>query len=74
MTAQATTHSIPLRFLTTTGAALSSAFMFLAENSRGARAAREAQRLSALTDAELAALGLRRNEILSRAFGPFIHL
>ena len=43
----------------------------LVEYWRGAACVREAQRLMAMSDGELAALGLRRDGIYARAFGRF---
>lgn len=40
----------------------------MARNSHGARCAREAKRLFALDDAELARLGLTRDRIIAHAF------
>lgn len=47
-------------------------FRQLAENFRGYACAREAERLSALSDAELARLGIRREGIFQHAFGRFL--
>ncbi len=44
----------------------------IAHNSRGGRAAREAERLSRLTDAELARLGIARENIVMHAFRGYI--
>jgi hypothetical protein len=74
MTAQVKSQSSQPGIFAGLGAALVGAFTFLAENSRGARAQRAAQALFALSDEELAARGIRRSEILSRTFGPSIHL
>lgn len=46
----------------------------LVENSELNRRAEVAQRLSALSDAELARRGLRREDILRHAFGPMLAL
>lgn len=56
------------------GSALARFFIHVSENSANARAAREAQRLFGLSDAELAKEGVARNQILHRAFGPRIWL
>jgi hypothetical protein len=74
MTTQVTTHTIFPGFFARIGTAIADAFVYLVENSQGARAALAAQRLFALSDEELAARGIRREEILSRTFGPRIHL
>jgi hypothetical protein len=50
-------------------AAIARAFRRMAENSAGMRACREVERLEALSDAELARLGLRRDRIVSHVFG-----
>lgn len=47
-------------------------FMALAESSHGARAAREAERLSRLSDAELARLGIPRERIVLHAFRGYL--
>lgn len=47
------------------------AYGTLVEYSRGAACMREAQRLMAMSDAELAALGLRRDTIYGHAFRGF---
>ena len=44
----------------------------VARNSRGARAAREAERLSRLPDEELARLGIAREAIALHAFRGFL--
>lgn len=49
-------------------------FTQMVENSTNARAAREAQRLWAMSDDELAAIGIPRDQILYRTFGPGIWL
>ncbi len=74
MTTYAATPTLAQRTLTATGSTLRSIFFFLMHNSRGARSAREAERLSAMSDEDLARLGIRRDEILYRAFGPLIYL
>jgi hypothetical protein len=52
------------------GYGLHSAFRTLSEASHGIRCAREAQRLSALSDLDLARMGIRRDQIFERAFAP----
>lgn len=49
-------------------------FDMFAHASIGARCAREAERLSAMSDAELARRGLRRDQIIRHAFGPYFAL
>lgn len=49
-------------------AVLGRAARYLAANSAGAKCAAEAQRLSRLSDAELAKMGLNRNGIVLHAF------
>ena len=44
----------------------------IARNSQGMRATREAQRLSEMSDAELARLGIRREMIALHAFRGFL--
>ncbi len=55
------------------GAGFTMIFETLARTSRGARCAREAERLSALSDAQLARMGLKREDIIRHAFEPFIN-
>jgi hypothetical protein len=43
-------------------------FNWMSRNSRGAQLAAEVERLEALSDAELAGLGLRRDRIVHRVF------
>ena len=74
MTTQATIHSPTIRPFAGIAAAFQYAFAFLERNSRGARGAREAERLFAMSDAELAELGISRDRILFHAFGPQICL
>jgi hypothetical protein len=74
MTTQATTLSFTQRSVAAIGSALQRAFNLLERSSRGARAAAEAERLFAMTDAELARMGLRRSDILHHAFGPRLYL
>jgi len=74
MNALTTKQSLFLAPLAGIGSAIAGAFVFLGDNSRGARAAREAERLYAMSDAELAEIGLHRDQILYRAFGPMIHI
>lgn len=47
-------------------------FRKMAESSQGYACAREAERLSALSDAELARLGISRDRIFQHAFGRFM--
>lgn len=47
-------------------------FRKMAENSAGYACAREAERLSAMSDAELARLGVSRDRIFQHAFGRFL--
>lgn len=47
-------------------------FVALGQNSRGGRAAREAERLSRLSDAELAHLGVPRDRIVLHAFRGYL--
>lgn len=47
-------------------------FQVLARNSQGWACAREVERLSALSDAELAKLGLTRDRIVQHAFASFL--
>ena len=44
----------------------------IARNSRGGRAAREAERLSRLSDADLARLGIARDDIVLHAFRGYL--
>lgn len=74
MNALTATQTLVLAPLAGIGSALASAIVFLGDNSRGARAAREAERLYAMSDAELAEIGLHRDQILYRAFGPMIYI
>ena len=53
-------------------AALESIISFLAQTSQAMDCAREAERLSRLSDAELYHLGVRRDEIIQYAFRGFI--
>jgi hypothetical protein len=55
-------------------AAISDALFALSERSEIARRAKLAERLYAMTDDELAAIGLTRGEVLRHAFGPYLHL
>jgi len=46
----------------------------LVDTSTVARCAREAERLSALSDAELAGMGLTRDRVVQHAFRRYIHM
>jgi hypothetical protein len=48
-------------------------FDWLVQNSEGARCARHAALLDALNDAELAARGIRREDIIRTAFARYLH-
>lgn len=74
MTAHVTTPSLAQRSLAATGSTLRSIFDALARNSRGARSAREAERLFAMSDEELGRLGIDRRNIIYHAFGPHIFI
>lgn len=68
-----TGHENPVRsLLDTISAALTRTVLAMAESSRAGKGAREYQRLSALSDAELARIGLRRDDIMRHAFGPTV--
>ena len=51
------------------GRSLTRLFWRISDNSRGARGVRTARGLLALSDAELAARGLRREQVFYHAFG-----
>ncbi len=46
---------------------------WIVHNSEGARCARHAARLDALSDAQLAARGIRREDIVRTAFARYMH-
>lgn len=48
-------------------------FIWLVQHSEGARCAEHAARLEALSDAELAARGIRREDIVRIAFARYLH-
>jgi hypothetical protein len=73
MTMQTATPDITGRFAGS-GAAFIRAMQRLSSRSRIARCAAEAERLFALSDAELARRGLTRDRVLTHAFAPFLHL
>jgi hypothetical protein len=56
------------------GAKLMRVFEILAATSDAARCAREAERLLAKSDEELARLGLRRDEVVRHAFARFMYI
>lgn len=71
------THTItakpdPRNSLSWPRAALESVISFLAETSQAMACAREAERLSRLSDTELYRLGVKRDEIIQHAFRGFI--
>jgi hypothetical protein len=77
MTSQTLTPdaSFPVRPLSAgPGAAFVRAMRRLSGGSQAARCAAEAERLFALSDAELARRGLSRDRVLSHAFARFLHL
>lgn len=53
-------------------AALESIISFLAQTSQAMDCAREAERLSRLSDAELYRLGVKRDEVIQHAFRGFL--
>lgn len=68
-----TIETIPARSVLTSLGLWTGALMLAIGNaSTGARCAREAERLFAKSDEELARLGLRRDQIIHHAFGPFL--
>ncbi len=74
MTAQ-TTAQAPVRpVLARLGATALRFMTAFASASHAARCAREAERLFALSDAELARRGMTRDQIIHRAFGPYLHI
>lgn len=77
MTAQpiTTRTASPIRaLLAGAGTALSRLFDTLAGASAAARCAREAERLFALSDAELARRGLTRDQIIHHAFRRYLYI
>ena len=56
------------------GEALRTALTFIGRNSPGARCAQEADRLFALTDAELAEMNLTRDRVVQHAFRRYLHV
>lgn len=71
------THTIsakpdPRSSLSWPRAVLESIISFMAQTSQAMDCAREAERLSRLSDAELYRLGVRRNEVIQYAFRGFI--
>lgn len=68
MTAQSTNATPRQSVLAPLAAAGRRFWEFALTHSAGARCAREAERLSALSDAELARIGLRREDIVRHAF------
>jgi hypothetical protein len=56
------------------GDALVNAYVKLSRRSPAARCAEEAERLFALSDAELAKLGLTRDRVIHHAFRQYLHL
>lgn len=74
MTVHATTPARSRGLLSDIGQRMTRIFTRLVENSANGRAARKARRLWAMSDAELAAIGIPRNQILYRTFGPGIGL
>lgn len=77
MNAQVTTPSIrPVPALRTTleaiGDRLLRILVAIGERSGPARAARKAERLFALSEAELATLGLRREDVVEHAFKHYL--
>lgn len=71
------THTIsanaePRRSLSWPRAALESIIRFMAETSQAMDCAREAERLSRLSDAELYRLGVKRDEVIQHAFRGFL--
>ena len=56
------------------GQAIGRAMHAMIENSSGAKRVRQAQALQARSDAELAAMGLRREDIVRRVFSDMYHL
>jgi hypothetical protein len=56
------------------GARFMSGVKAISNASRGARCLREAERLSRLSDDELARRGLKRDQIVQHAFRSYLHL
>ena len=74
MTVHAINHSRSHGLLAGIGRGVARFFDRLLANSPNVHAAREAQRLWAMSDAELAAIGIPRDQILYRTLGPRIWL
>jgi hypothetical protein len=56
------------------GDALANAYVKLCQSSPAARCAEEAERLFALSDEDLAKLGLTRDRVIYHAFRRYLHL
>jgi hypothetical protein len=74
MTATTTTARPARPVLGRIRSAAAAAFNALAEYSQAAQCAREAQRLFAMSDGELAKRGLTRDRIIQHAFGPYLDI
>ena len=72
MTTETLTHSRPL--FAGIGDAFVRAYVGLCKRSPAARCAQEAERLFALSDAELAKLGLTRDRVIHHAFRQYLHI
>jgi hypothetical protein len=65
-------HALPLGFFAAVAKAARRFGAAMVENSGGMRCSREAERLSQLSDAELARLGLTRDRIVQHAFARYL--
>jgi len=74
MTAQTTVHDATRRIFAGVGTAITAIGETIANASQAARCAREAERLFALSDLELARRGLARDQIIQHAFRRYLHL
>lgn len=74
MTTQTTTQSAARAPFASLGQKLLGILEILSNGSRLAGAAKEAERLFSLSDAELARRGLKRDEIVQHVFGPYLYL
>ena len=73
MTTYTTTNASPIRSaFAPVLAAGRGLYGLLATTARAARCAREAERLFAMSDAELARLSLRRDQIVQHAFKAYV--
>ncbi len=73
-TTQTDTTQTGRGFFASLGESLLALIEAVGSASHAGRCAREAERLFALSDAELARRGLTRDRVIPHAFGPYFHL